>query len=213
MLAQKSASSTVHANGFNAREPDTRITVRKLVPRPPAADQFDYLPPPVMTLPGSAVGAGGALTEGVKELAPPGVMAFSVGDGAGALELVGLVLEGASLVSLPQAVRLPIPMIATPPAKSAICRVKRADLILESSLCAPETRKLAGPAVTNPPQKGGDFLIYPKTAANARCFAYSKMVRGKSQRGTAQIPATGAKNGRWTVAVNAGREMPIATEL
>ena len=49
-----------------------------------------------MTLPGSAVGAGGALTVGVKELAPPGDTAFSVGDGAGALvDVVGVVLSGA----------------------------------------------------------------------------------------------------------------------
>jgi len=74
-----------------------------------------------MTLPGRAVGAGGALTDGVKEFAPPGVRPFSVGVGAGALVLVGVVvLEGASLLSLPQAVNAPIPTIARPPAKSAI---------------------------------------------------------------------------------------------
>ena len=85
-----------------------------------AAGRLNYRPPPVMTLPGSAVGAGGALTGGGKELAPAGVMAFSVGDGAGALELVGVVvLDGASLLSLPQAVKVPIPTIATPPANSA----------------------------------------------------------------------------------------------
>ena len=52
-----------------------------------------------MTLPGSAVGAGGALTVGVKELAPPGDTAFSVGDGAGALVL-GDVVSGALSLSL-----------------------------------------------------------------------------------------------------------------
>ena len=122
VLAPRSASSTVKVDAsVNVRERDTRVTSGEQVARPSAADQMDYLPPPVMTLPGSAVGAGGAFTEGVKEFAPPGVMAFSVGDGAGALELVGLdVLDGASLPSLPQAVRVPIPTIATPPAKSAI---------------------------------------------------------------------------------------------
>jgi len=103
------------------REPDARITISERIPRPAVADRLDYLPPPVMTLPGSAVGAAGAFTVGVKELAPPGVSAFSVGDGAGALELVGVVvLDGASLLSLPHAVKVPIPTIATPPAKSAI---------------------------------------------------------------------------------------------
>ncbi len=39
--------------------------------------------PPVTTFPGSAVGAAGATTDGVKELGPPGVrvVAFSVGEG------------------------------------------------------------------------------------------------------------------------------------
>lgn len=118
MLAPKNASNTT---SVSVREPDARITISERILRPVAADRLDYLPPPVMTLPGSAVGAGGAFTEGVKELAPPGVIAFSVGDGAGALELVGVVvLDGASLLSLPHAVKVPIPTIATPPAKSAI---------------------------------------------------------------------------------------------
>ena len=118
VLAPKSASNTT---SVNVREPDTRITISERIPRPVAVDRLYYLPPPVMTLPGSAVGAAGALTVGVKELAPPGVRAFSVGDGAGALELVGVVvLDGASLLSLPHAVKVPIPTIATPPAKSAI---------------------------------------------------------------------------------------------
>ncbi len=74
-----------------------------------------------MTLPGSAVGAGGALTVGVKELGgPPGDTAFSVGDGAGALVVVvGVVLSGAFSFDLPQAVSVPIPTIARPPAKKA----------------------------------------------------------------------------------------------
>ncbi|SBS72637.1 hypothetical protein MHPYR_140088 [uncultured Mycobacterium sp.] len=94
------------------------------------ADRTAQLPP-VMTLPGSAVGAGGALTVGVKELGPPGDTAFSVGDGAGALVVVvGVVLSGALFLSLPQAVSVPMPTIASPPAKSAICRVKRPDIMM-----------------------------------------------------------------------------------
>jgi len=84
-----------------------------------------------MTLPGSAVGAGGALTVGENE-GPAGETAFSVGVGAfdgdaGALEAgddgasVGL-----SLVAVLQAVRVPIPTMATAPVASANCRVKRA---------------------------------------------------------------------------------------
>ena len=88
-----------------------------------------------MTLPGRPVGAGRALTVGEKELFPPGPTAFSVGDGAfdgeaGALELGD---EGASvglsLVDVLQAVSAPIPTMATPPAASASCLVKRADII------------------------------------------------------------------------------------
>lgn len=88
-----------------------------------------------MTLPGRPVGAGRALTVGEKELFPPGPTAFSVGDGAfdgeaGALELGD---EGASvglsLVDVLQAVSAPIPTMATPPAASASCLVKRAGII------------------------------------------------------------------------------------
>ena len=70
-----------------------------------------------MTLPGSAVGAGGALTVGVNEFAPPGPTFFSVGEGAGALVLVDGVVLGASFSLLPQALRAPIPTMARPPAK------------------------------------------------------------------------------------------------
>lgn len=85
----------------------------------------------MITLPGSAVGAGRALTVGEKELLPPGPTDFSVGDGdAGALELGD---EGASvglsLVDVLQAVSAPIPTMATPPAASAILLVKRADIM------------------------------------------------------------------------------------
>ena len=84
-----------------------------------------------MTLPGRPVGAGRALTVGEKELAPPGPTDFSVGAGAaGALELGE---EGASvglsLVGVLQAVSAPIPTMATPPAASASCLVKRAEII------------------------------------------------------------------------------------
>ena len=89
-----------------------------------------------MTLPGSAVGAGRAVTVGEKELLPPGPTDFSVGDGAfdgdaGALELgddgasVGL-----SFVAVLQAVRAPIPTMATPPAANASFLVKRADIMV-----------------------------------------------------------------------------------
>lgn len=70
-------------------------------------------------MPGSAVGAGGALTVGVKEFAPPGLN-FSVGEGAGLLVLVDGVVLGASFSLLPHALRAPIPTMARPPAKSAI---------------------------------------------------------------------------------------------
>ena len=90
----------------------------------------------MITLPGSAVGAGRALTVGEKELLPPGPTDFSVGDGAfdgeaGALELGD---EGASvglsLVDVLQAVSAPIPTMATPPAASASFLVKRADIMI-----------------------------------------------------------------------------------
>ena len=81
---------------------------------------FGY--PPVMTLPGSAVGAGGAVTDGVKE--PTDF--FSVGDGvAGALLSDGaFVSVGFSLVSLLHAVNEPMPTIVAAPATSATRRDK-----------------------------------------------------------------------------------------
>ena len=78
-------------------------------------------------MPGRAVGAGFALTEGVKEFGPP--TAFSVGDGAldvaGALDCDdgAFVSVGFSLVSELQALSAPIPTIASAPAASANCRV------------------------------------------------------------------------------------------
>jgi hypothetical protein len=82
--------------------------------------------PPVTTLPGSAVGAGRAVTVGENELFPPGPTFFSVGAGAldGALLSVGdLVSVGFSLLSELHAVRVPIPTMAAPPAARAIRRV------------------------------------------------------------------------------------------
>jgi hypothetical protein len=109
-----------------------------------------------MTLPGSAVGAGGALTDGVKELGPPGDTAFSVGDGAGALVVVvGVVLDGDFSPDLPHAVSVPIPTIASPPAKSAICRVKRPDIMISPYfVCRLILALLAGPAVNQPTPEG-----------------------------------------------------------
>ena len=92
-----------------------------------------------MFWPGIAVGAGGARIVGVKELGPPGCMgsAFAVGDGAGALlelVVVAVVVDGVDGACLPppQAVSVPMPTIASPPARSAICRVKRPEVMSES---------------------------------------------------------------------------------
>ena len=78
-----------------------------------------------MTLPGSAVGAGLAFTEGVKE--PTDF--FSVGDGvAEALLSEGaFVSAGLSLVVVLHAVNEPMPAIAVAPATRATRRIKRDD--------------------------------------------------------------------------------------
>lgn len=75
-----------------------------------------------MTLPGSAVGAAGAFTEGVKE--PTDF--FSVGDGVGEALLSegAFVSAGLSLVAVLQAVNDPMPAIATAPATRATRRDK-----------------------------------------------------------------------------------------
>lgn len=80
------------------------------------------------TLPGSAVGAGGAFTLGVKE--PTDF--FSVGDGAGdALLGEGAVVSaGFSLVL--HAVSEPMPTMATAPATTATRRVNRDDHIIST---------------------------------------------------------------------------------
>ncbi len=68
---------------------------------------------------------------GENELLPPGLTAFSVGDGAGALDDVGVVVVvGDSLAfELQPAVSAPIPTIAAPPAIRAIWRVNRPDFM------------------------------------------------------------------------------------
>ena len=75
-----------------------------------------------MTLPGNAVGAGGAFIVGVKE--PTDF--FSVGDGVGdALLCEGAVVSaGFSLVLVLHAVSEPMPAIAAAPATSATRRDK-----------------------------------------------------------------------------------------
>lgn len=77
-------------------------------------------------MPGSAVGAGGALTVGENELLLPAPTFFSVGCGAlddgdaGALDAFdgAVVSAGFSLVALLHAVSAPIPTIAAAPAAS-----------------------------------------------------------------------------------------------
>ena len=68
---------------------------------------------------------GAGLIVGENELLPPGVTFFSVGEGAGALVDVGVVVvDGDSLAfELQPAVTAPIPTIAAPPARRAIWRV------------------------------------------------------------------------------------------
>ena len=74
---------------------------------------------------------GAGLIVGENELLPPGPTAFSVGDGAGALDDVGVVVVvGDSLAfELQPAVSAPIPTIAAPPAIRAIWRVNRPDFM------------------------------------------------------------------------------------
>src|SRR4051794_6157854 len=72
----RSATSTVAAVSTDSR-PTADSARRRLTPITVGGgrlrtDTYRARQPPVMTLPGSAVGAGGALTEGVKELGPPG---------------------------------------------------------------------------------------------------------------------------------------------
>ncbi|KQY03816.1 hypothetical protein ASD37_23460 [Mycobacterium sp. Root135] len=86
-------------------------------------DSFGY---PVWLVPGTPVGAGGALTGGLKELPPEGLMLFSVGVTDGALVELSVVLDGAGFSSLPpQAVSAPMEMNAAIPRPAATRRVFR----------------------------------------------------------------------------------------
>lgn len=93
-------------------------------------------------MPGSAVGAGRALTVGENELFPPGVRFFSVGAGAfgeaGALEFVegAVVSAGFSFVLL-HADSAPMPTMASAPVARANCLVKRVDNISNPQLSVP----------------------------------------------------------------------------
>jgi hypothetical protein len=83
-----------------------------------------------------AVGAGGALTGGVKRLPPVGLMLFSVGDTLGAVVVVVVVsvLEGPLDPLPPQAVSAPMEIKAATPRPAAARRVNR--LVMEQSyLC------------------------------------------------------------------------------
>ncbi|MCB0933577.1 MAG: hypothetical protein KDB71_16985 [Mycobacterium sp.] len=88
-----------------------------------------------MTLPGSAVGAGRALTVGENEL-PPRVTFFSVGCGAlaGALELGEGDLVSAGFSFEEHAVSDPMVTRAAAPVASANCRVKRFDHMIAGFL-------------------------------------------------------------------------------
>jgi hypothetical protein len=76
------------------------------------------------------VGAGGATTDGEKLFPPPGVMFFSVGEGATGDVVVVVVGDGAGSSLVPQpAVSAPIAMIAPPPATNARRRAKRGEFM------------------------------------------------------------------------------------
>ena len=77
-------------------------------------------------VPGSPVGAGGALTGGEKLLGPPGVRLFSVG--VTEVVVVGVV-EGAGFSLLLQPTSAPMAMIAPPPMTNATRRVRRSVFI------------------------------------------------------------------------------------
>ena len=107
-------------------------------------------------------GAGDAPTVGENELGPPGLMAFSVGDGAGELVEAGVVVvDGDSLVlELQPADSAVIPTIAAPPAKTATCRAKRPDLIA-CPICVPRRRivLMCWPGqFTSCPRRAGRFI-------------------------------------------------------
>ncbi|MET4432529.1 hypothetical protein ABIA65_005851 [Mycolicibacterium sp. 624] len=72
---------------------------------------------------------------GEKLFPPPGVMFFSVGEGATEDVVVVVVVDGLGSSLVPQpAVSAPIAMIAPPPATNASRRAKRPDFMLLSNL-------------------------------------------------------------------------------
>jgi hypothetical protein len=78
--------------------------------------------------PGSAVGAAGALTGGVKRLPPVGLMLFSVGatvDDGAVVVVVVVVLDGPPDSPPPQAVSTAAEMAAVMPTVAATRRVSR----------------------------------------------------------------------------------------
>jgi hypothetical protein len=79
-----------------------------------------------------AVGAGGALTEGVNRLPPVGLIDFSVGDTDGADVDDGVVeVSGAFSSSVPHAAVKPtMAMIAVPPTAAAMRRPRRFDFMI-----------------------------------------------------------------------------------
>ena len=106
-------------------------------------------------MPGACVSAGGAFTGGEKLFGPPGVMFFSVGEGATEDVVVVVVVDGvgSSLVLQP-AVSAPMAMIALPPATNASRRAKRPEFMLLSNLIpelAPTTalRVIGGTTLTS----------------------------------------------------------------
>ena len=66
------------------------------------------------------VGAGGALTGGLKELPPVGAMPFSVGVTPGVEVGVGVVLDGLSVSLPPQAVKAAIDTKAATPSAAVV---------------------------------------------------------------------------------------------
>jgi hypothetical protein len=86
--------------------------------------------------PGTAVGAGGALTSGENGFGPLGSSrgAFSVGLADGGVEVVVVVdvSDGASFSSLPHAVNAPIEMMAAIPSEAATRRVDQPVFMMES---------------------------------------------------------------------------------
>lgn len=72
---------------------------------------------------------------GEKLFPPPGVMFFSVGEGATEDVVVVVVVDGLGSSLVPQpAVSAPIAMIAPPPATNASRRAKRPEFMLFSNL-------------------------------------------------------------------------------